>query len=70
MAENHSFSVLLEPRDGGGFTLRVAVLPEVLTEGDDEKEAPANAEDAIRCILMCRRGNGTPSPASSTSASI
>jgi hypothetical protein len=51
MAENYSFSVILEPQEGGGFTVLVPSLPEVVTEGDDEKEALANAEEAIRSIL-------------------
>jgi antitoxin HicB len=30
-------------------------LPEVVTEGDTEQEAMANAEEAIRAILSYRR---------------
>ena len=51
MAENYSFSVVLEPQEGGGFTVLVPALPEVVTEGDTEQEALANAEDAIRAVL-------------------
>jgi antitoxin HicB len=63
MAENYSFSVILEPQEGGGFTVLVPALPEVVTEGDDEKEALANAEEAIRAILAYRRDNGIAIPA-------
>jgi antitoxin HicB len=63
MAENYSFSVILEPQEGGGFTVLVPALPEVITEGDSEHEALANAEEAIRAILEYRRDNGIPIPA-------
>ena len=41
----------------------VPALPEVVTEGDDEQEALANAAEAIRAILDYRRDNGIPIPA-------
>jgi len=41
----------------------VPALPEVITEGDTEAEALANAEEAIRAILEYRRDNGIPIPA-------
>ena len=63
MAENYSFSVILEPQEGGGFTVLVPALPEVVTEGDDEKEALANAQEAIRAVLEYRRDNGIAIPA-------
>jgi antitoxin HicB len=45
------FSVVLEPEDGGGFTVRVPSLPEIVTYGNDQAEALAMAEDAIRLVL-------------------
>jgi antitoxin HicB len=63
MAENYIFSVILEPQEGGGFTVLVPALPEVVTEGDNEKEALANVEEAIRAILAYRRDNGIAIPA-------
>jgi antitoxin HicB len=63
MAENYCFSVILEPQEGGGFTVFVPPLPEVITEGDNEQEALANAEEAIRAIVEYRRDNGIPIPA-------
>jgi antitoxin HicB len=63
MAENYSFSVILEPQEGGGFTVLVPALPEVITEGDSEQEALRHAEEAIRAILEYRRDNGIPIPA-------
>jgi antitoxin HicB len=65
MAENFSFSVVLEPQENGGFTVLVPALPEVVTEGDTEQEALANAEEAIRAILAYRRDQGMTIPADS-----
>ena len=65
MAANYSFSVILEPQETGGFTVLVPSLPEVVTEGDDESEALANAEEAIRAVLAYRRENGIAIPADS-----
>ncbi len=58
VAENYSFSVVLEPQQGGGFTVLVPALPEVVTEGENEREALANAEEAIRAVLEYRREHG------------
>ena len=63
MAENFSFSVVLEPQQDGGFTVLVPALPEVVTEGDTEEEALANAQEAIRAILDYRRDHGIAIPA-------
>ena len=60
MSRNFSFSVILEPQEGGGFTVLVPALPEVVTEGDTEQEALANAEEAIQAVLEYRRENGLP----------
>jgi antitoxin HicB len=58
----HSFSVILEPQQDGGFTVLVPALPEVVTEGDTEQEALANAEEAIRAVLDYRRAHGLKIP--------
>jgi len=63
MAENYSFSVVLEPQEDGGFTVLVPALPEVVTEGDTEEEALANAQEAIRAILSYRHDHGIAIPA-------
>jgi antitoxin HicB len=62
VAENYTFSVILEQQEDGGFTVLVPALPEVVTEGDTEAEALANAEEAIRAILAYRRDNGIAIP--------
>ena len=63
VARTYSFSVILEPQEQGGFSVLVPALPEVVTEGDTEEEALANAEEAIGAILSYRRDNGIPIPA-------
>jgi len=62
MAASYSYSVILEPQEGGGFTVLVPALPEVVTEGDTEQEALADAEEAIRAILEYRREQGMAPP--------
>jgi len=62
MATNHSYSVILEPQEGGGFTVLVPALPEVVTEGDTEQEALTNAAEAIRAVLDYRRAHGLAIP--------
>lgn len=62
MAASYSYSVILEPQEGGGFTVLVPALPEVVTEGDTEQEALANAGEAIRAILAYRQKLGMAPP--------
>ena len=62
MPEKYSFSIVLEPQEEGGFTVLVPALPEVITEGENEQEALANAEEAVRAILAYRRDSGIPIP--------
>ena len=62
MASDYSFSLILEPQEGGGFTVLVPALPEVVTEGDTEAEALENAQEAIRAVLAFRRDHGLAIP--------
>jgi antitoxin HicB len=65
MSQSPSFSTILEPQEDGGFTVLVPALPEVVTEGDTEEEALANAQEAIQAILEYRRDKGIAIPAAS-----
>ena len=56
------YSVVLEPQEGGGFTVVVPALPEVVTEGDSEEEALQMVKEAIRAVLEYRRDHGMPIP--------
>jgi antitoxin HicB len=62
--QTRKFAVVLEPEEGGGFTVRVPSLPEIVTYGSDEAEALAMATDAIRLVLedMTARGEPLPEP--------
>ena len=60
---SYSFSVILEPQPDGGYTVLVPALPEVVTEGDSERQALLNAEEAIRAVLDYRRAHGLAIPA-------
>jgi len=62
MEQVHTFAVVLEPEDEGGFTVRVPSLPEIVTYGKDEQEALAMAEDAIRLVLEDCTARGEPLP--------
>ena len=62
MTAKYSFTIVMEPQEGGGFTVVVPALPEVVTEGDNEQEALANAEEAIRAVLAYRQGHGIAIP--------
>jgi antitoxin HicB len=66
MRQSLGLSVTLEPQEDGGFTVLVPALPEVVTEGNTEEEALANALEAIQAILEYRRDNGIAVPADAT----
>lgn len=59
---SYSYSVILESQEGGGFTVLVPALPDVVTEGDNEQEALARAEEAIRAIIEYRQEQGIALP--------
>ena len=62
MQQTRKFTVVLEPEEEGGFTVRVPALPEIITYGKDEAEALAMAEDAIRLVLEDSLARGEPLP--------
>ena len=62
MNEQITFRITLRPEPEGGFTVRVPVLPEIVTYGESEDEALAMAKDAIELVLESRRERGEPVP--------
>ena len=56
----HTFTILLEPAEEGGFVVTVPALPEVGTQGDTYDEALANAREAIELVIEHRLANGEP----------
>jgi antitoxin HicB len=59
-----TFAVVLEPEKEGGFTVRVPAFPEIVTYGEDEREALVMAEDAIRLVIADCTARGEPIPGS------
>jgi antitoxin HicB len=52
------YAVVLEPcaaSEGGGFTVTVPALPEIVTQGENVEDALAMARDAIELSLSVRR---------------
>ena len=62
MSKKRTYAVVLEPEEGGGFTVRVPSLPEIVTYGKDEREALKMAEDAIRLVIEDCAARGEPVP--------
>ncbi len=60
--QSRTFAVMLEPEDEGGFTVRVPAFPEIVTYGQDEQEALAMAEDAIRLVIADCKARSEPLP--------
>ena len=69
MDQKRTFAVVLEPEEEGGFTVRVPAFPEIVTYGEDEREALAMAEDAIRLVIADSAARGEPIPSVSRRAS-
>ncbi len=64
--ERRVYRVILEPEEGGGFTVVVPALPAVITYGATREEALENARDAIRLYLESLRARGLPAPQDGT----
>lgn len=62
MDKKRTFAVVLEPEEEGGFTVRVPAFPEIVSYGQDEREALAMAEDAIRLVIEDSLARGEPVP--------
>ena len=59
----HTYTIILEPAEEGGFIVTVPALPEVGTQGETRDEALANAREAIELVLEHRVSSGEPVPA-------
>lgn len=64
MGQEYRFNVTLRPEPEGGFTVRVPALPEIVTYGENEDEALANAKEAIELSLEYRLARSEPVPES------
>ena len=61
MVRPHSYSVIYEPAEDGGFYAHIPAL-DVTTEGETLAEAKEMARDAIENVLACRRQLNLPIP--------
>lgn len=50
-SEEHSFTVLYEPLQSGGYQITVPLLPGLVSYGRNIEEAKLMARDAIRCHI-------------------
>ena len=60
--EQHSFTLLFEPAEEGGYVVTCPALPGLVTEGDTLEEARSMAKDAIEGYLESLRKDGQPIP--------
>ena len=60
--EEHTFTLLFEPAEEGGYVVTAPALPGLVTEGDTLEEAREMARDAIRGYLESLRKDGQPIP--------
>ena len=60
--EEHSFTLLFEPAEEGGYVVTCPALPGLVTEGDTLEQAREMAKDAIRGYLESLRKDGLPIP--------
>lgn len=49
------FTVVLDPQPEGGFTVQCLEIPGAISQGETEKEALENIQDAIALILEVQR---------------
>ncbi len=45
------YTVILEPQDEGGYTVRCLELPGAISQGETKEEALANIKEAIGLLL-------------------
>jgi predicted RNase H-like HicB family nuclease len=60
--EKHTFTLLFEPAEEGGYVVTAPALPGLVTEGDSLEEAREMAKDAIQGYLESLRKDGLPIP--------
>ena len=60
MSDEQKYTIILLPESEGGFTVRVAELPEVVSCGETGVEAMAMAKEAIELAAEHRLSLGEP----------
>jgi antitoxin HicB len=59
----HSYTVLFEPAEEGGYVAFCPALPGLITEGDTYEEARSRVKEAIEGYLESLQKDGLPIPA-------
>ena len=59
----YKLPLLLAAQPEGGYTVTCPFLAELITEGDDVRQAVANAEDALAAVIEGYHDLGRPLPA-------
>jgi len=49
------YTVVLDPQEEGGFTVRCIEIPETISQGETREEALANIKEAIKLVLEVQR---------------
>lgn len=62
MGDARRYKVVLERNDQGGFTVTVPAFPAIVTQGETQDEALANAADAIHLYVDSLRHRKLPIP--------
>ncbi len=50
-APNRKFTIILEPEEGGGYSVHCPALPGCVSQGDDRQAALGNIKEAINLVL-------------------
>jgi predicted RNase H-like HicB family nuclease len=59
---NAQYACTFRPEPGGGYTVRCAAFPELITNGGSLEEARAMAREALELCLEVYRDEGRPIP--------
>jgi len=59
---DRTFTIILDPNEGGGYTVTVPILPGCVTQGDNCEEALEHAKEAIEGFLEALKLAGLPIP--------
>ncbi len=60
--EQHSFTLLFEPAEEGGYVVTCPALPGLVTEGDSLEEARSMAKEAVETHIEGLQKAGEPIP--------
>ena len=70
MRSMRTYTIVLEPEEGGGFMVSVPALPGCFTQGATVEECRARAIEAIAAHIAGLEANGEPVPEESGSPQL